>query len=185
MTGYSLPITINVAGIEYPIRYDFLAVLDILIAMNEPDFDDYAKGTVMLKILYPDWREIPGRHLEEALQKACDFIDCGQAGDKKHSPRLIDWEQDAAIIIPAVNSVAHTEVRSMPSLHWWTFFGYFLEIRESLLSSVISIRQKKAGHKKLESWEKEFYRENKVLIDFKKEDSEDVKMEKESIMKWL
>ncbi len=185
MTGYELPTTLDIAGTDYPIRYDFRAVLDILAAVDDPDLDDQAKGIVMLKILYPDWYKIPGEHLEEALEKACAFIDCGQTKDSRHSPRLIDWEQDAAIIIPAVNGVAHTEVRSLPSLHWWTFFGYFMEVRESLLSSVIHIRQKKANHKKLESYEKEFYRDNKALIDLKKKETDAVRKEKENMLRWL
>ena len=40
-----------------------------------------------------------------------------------------------------------------------------MSIRESLFSEVVSIRQKKAKHKKLEKYEQEFYRENKSLID--------------------
>lgn len=185
MTGYELPTALEVAGTLYAIRYGFQPVLDILQAMRDPDLDDYAKNLVMLKILYPDWKSIPSAHLEEALQKACAFIDCGQKGDGRPHPQLIDWEQDAPMIVSAVNSVAHSEVRALPNLHWWTFFSYFMEIRGGLLSSVLRIRQKKAYHKRLESWEKEFYRENKALVDLKKKDSDEVKREKENLMKWL
>ena len=98
---------------------------------------------------------------------------------------MIDWEQDAPIIVPAVNSVAHTEVRSVEYMHWWTFWGYFMEVGESLLSSVLNIRDKKAKHKKLEKYEQEFYRENKELIDFKRRETEEEKAARESIEKWL
>ena len=77
----------------------------------------------------------------------------------------MDWEQDAPHIIPAVNKVLGGEVRSMRELHWWTFLSAYMEIGQSLFSSVLSVRQKKAKHKKLEKDEEEFYRENKALID--------------------
>ena len=79
------------------------------------------------------------------------------------------WEQDAGMIVPAVNRVAGCEVRALPYLHWWTFLGYYMEIGDGLFAQVLNIRQKKSKGKKLEKWEKEFYRENKKIIDLKKE----------------
>lgn len=40
-----------------------------------------------------------------------------------------------------------------------------MEIGESLFSQILSVRMKKAKGKKLEDWEREFYKENKTLID--------------------
>lgn len=185
MICYELPTSLNIKGVEYAIRTDFRAILDILIACNDSDLDTQGKGIVMLKILFVDWDKLPLQHIEEACRKACDFIDCGQKDDGKLHPKMIDWEQDAAIIIPAVNNVAHTEVRAVPYLHWWTFLGYFMEIRESMLSSVIHIRQKKSKHKKLEKWEQEFYNENRDIVDFKSSDSKEIRKEKDNLLKWL
>ncbi len=185
MNGYELPTSLNVGGVDYSIRTDFRSVLDILIAMNDPDLDLNCKIIVLIKIMYPDYKEIPAEHILEAYEKACDFIDCGQKDDGKKHPRTVDWEQDAGIIIPAVNGVAHVEVRALSYLHWWTFFGYFMEIRESLFTSVLNIRQKKARGKRLEKWERDFYKENKDIIDFERKDSDEVKKEKDSIAKWL
>ena len=184
MTGYELPTSLNIGGVDFNIRTDFRAVLDILIACNDPELDEYAKSEVMIKILFVDWENIPADLLEEACVQACNFIDCGQKDEKKR-PKLIDWEQDAKIIIPAVNKVAHTEVRSVPYMHWWTFFSYFMEIGDSLFSSVISYRSNRAKKKKTEKWEKEFYKENKALIDFRNELSEEEKEKKDNLAKWL
>ena len=177
MNGYSLPTSVRVGDTDYPIRTDFRDVMDVLIAMNDPELDGWAKSTVLMKIMFPGWKDIPPGDLEECLKKACEFIDCGIKDDGKPHPKMIDWEQDAPIIVPAVNSVAHTEIRTVEYLHWWTFWGYFMEIRESLLSSVLSIRQKMADHKKLEPYEKEFYRENRALIDFRSGQAADDDME--------
>ena len=185
MNAYDLPTSLEIGGVGFPIRYGWRAVIDILSAFSDPALDDWGKQEVMLKILYPDWEQIPPEHIPEALQKACDFIDCGQKDDGKPRPRTYDWEQDALIIIPEINKVANTEVRLTPDLHWWTFFSYFMGIGDGTFASVVAIRQKKAKHKKLEKWEETFYRENRALVDLKTHDSEEVKAEKENIMKWL
>lgn len=185
MSAYELPRSLVIGGREYALRTDFWAVIDVLIACNDPELDDYDKMEVMVKILLPEWETLPDEDLQEALEKLRDFIDCGQCDDGKDHPQVINWEKDAGIIIPAVNSVAHTEVRALPELHWWTFFGYFMEIRKSLFSDVLSIRQKKAQHKKLEKWEQDFYKENRALIDLQTVDAEEIRAEKESILKWL
>lgn len=185
MTGYTLPTSVCVGGVEYPIRTDFRAVLDVLMAMNDPELDGRGKAVVLMEIMFPDWQSIPLEHLEECCKQVCEFIDCGNHDDGRHHPKMIDWEQDAPLIVPAVNSVAHMEVRSVEYMHWWTFWGYFMSVGESLLSSVLEIRQKKAKHKKLEKYEQEFYRENKHLIDFNRKESEEEKAARESIEKWL
>lgn len=185
MTGWELPQYLNISGKEYEIRSDYRAVLDVLMACNDPELNDEVKAWVMLTIMIPDLETIPPEHLGEAGEKVGQFIDCGQQESGKPHPRLIDWEQDASIIVSAVNSVAHTEIRALPYLHWWSFWAYFMEIRESLFSSVLSIRKKKASRKKLERYEEEYYRENRGLIDLRNPESEAEKAEKENIMKWL
>jgi hypothetical protein len=63
--------------------------------------------------------------------------------------------------------------------------GYFSEIGESLFSTVIGIRLKKKKGKKLEQWEKDFYKENRTIVDMKTQETEEIKKEKEAILKWL
>lgn len=182
---WSLPKALNIGGKGYPIRYQFGAVLDVLTAYGDPELEDDEKVEVLLTIMYPDFPEIPQEYVTEAFQKACEFIDCGQKDEGKPKPRLMDWNKDADIIIPAINKVAGMEVRANPELHWWTFWGFFMSIGESLFSSVLHIRRKKANRKKLEKWEEEFYRENKDLIDMRTPETEEIKAEKENILKWL
>ncbi|MEE1031601.1 MAG: Gp15 family bacteriophage protein [Ruminococcus sp.] len=185
MTGYELPTSLSIGGVDFSIRTDFRAILDILIACNDPELDDYEKTEVMLDILYEEAGSIPPELLEEACAKACEFIDCGNKEDSTKNIKLIDWEQDAGMIMPAVNSVAHMEIRALEYLHWWSFMGFFMGIGESLLSNVISIREKKAKHKKLEPYEKDFYKENKSIIDFKTHISDEEQKIKDSLNKWL
>ena len=175
MNAWELPTSLEVGGKEYPIRTDFRAVLDILIAIGdpelfEPDSSEEEKNaiilSVVLEILYVDMP--PAEHIEEAYKKACEFIDAGMETEDKTKPiKMMDWQQDAGVLIPAVNRVAGKEIRSMEYLHWWTFLGYYMEIGESLFSEILNIRDKKAHGKKLEKWEREFYSKNKGMIDFK------------------
>lgn len=187
MTAYELPTSLNISGVDFSIRTDFRAIIDILIAQNDPNLNEYGKVEVMLKILYENWQDIPPEHLEEACKKACEFIDCGQADDNpnKPKPRLMDWEQDASMIIPAVNKVARQEVRTVPYMHWWTFFGYFMESGECLFNTVVGIRSKKAKGEKLEKWEKKFYQENKNIIDIKTRLSEEEQAYKDKLNEML
>ena len=94
----------------------------------------------------------------------------------------MDWEHDAPVVIPAINKVAHKDVRSEEYMHWWTFFGLYMEVGESTFSTIVSIREKKRKGKKLEKWEKDFYRDNQKLVDFeKKQKVERSKEEREAL----
>lgn len=186
MTAYELPTSLNISGVDFSIRTDFRAIIDILIAWNDPELDEQAKSIVMLQILYEDWQNIPPECLSEACQKACEFIDCGQTDDpNKPKPRLMDWEQDGGMIIPAVNKVAHKEVRAVPYMHWWTFFGYFMESGECLFNTVVGIRSKKAKGERLDKWEKKFYHDNKNIIDIKTRLSEEEQAYKDALNEML
>ena len=187
MTAYELPTSLNISGVDFSIRTDFRAIIDILIAMNDPELDEQAKAVVMLQILFEDWQNIPPEHLSEACQKACEFIDCGQKDENPNKPksRLIDWEQDGGMIIPAVNKVIHSEVRAVPYMHWWTFFGYFMEVGESLFSTVLGIRSKKVHGERLDKWEKKFYCDNKDIIDIKTRLSDEEQAYKDALNEML
>lgn len=181
---YSLPTTINVNGTDYAIRSDFRCVIDIMQALSDPDLSDKEKAEVMLRILYEEFDSMPPADYQEALDKATMFIDMGMP-ESKQKARLMDWEQDAPIIIPAVNKVAREEVRAAKYLHWWTFLGYFMEIEEGTFSTVLGIRQKKAKHKKLESYEKEFVKSNPDMVELKSKLSQEQQKEVDNLLKWL
>lgn len=172
MNVWSFPTSLNIGGVEYEIRTDYRVVLDLLMALNDPELSDsdnkmssYMQSRVILEIMFPDCDNIPQDHIQEALDKVAEFIDMG-IGDDSKKPKTMDWEQDAPIIIPAINKVLNKEIRAEKYMHWWTFLGAYMEIGEGLFSNIIHIRQKKAKGKKLEKWEQDFYKENKSLIDF-------------------
>lgn len=185
MNAYDLPTSLIIGGVGFDIRYNWRSVLDALAACADPELSDQEKAECLLVIMFPNWEDIPPDLIGEACQKVSDFIDCGQKDDGKPHPKMIDWEQDARIIIPEINKVAGREVRLDPDIHWWTFLGWFMGIGEGLFANVLSIRQKKSKHKKLEKWEQEFYASNKEIIDMHAPETEEIRKEKDDLLKWL
>lgn len=162
-----LPTTLEVDGKEYKIRTDFRVALTIFQAFNDVGLSDQEKIIVMMECLY---EELPG-DLEEACKQASWFLDGGpftQNEKQQQVKKVMDWEQDEQLIFASVNKVAGCELREKEYLHWWTFLGLFNEIGEGLFSAVVNIRSKKNKGKKLDKGEKEFYQNNKALIDLRK-----------------
>lgn len=169
MNTWNLPTSVHVAGVDWDIRTDFRVVIDVLIAFDNPEYDEEEKWLYCLMSLIVDYDNLPEEAYFDACQELIEFIDMGITDDKKAPRKTMDWQQDANIIIPAINKVVGKEVRAEKYMHWWTFLSSYMEIDDkSLFSHVLSIRTKKAKGKKLEKWEQEFYRENKSLIDIKK-----------------
>lgn len=185
MSAWELPTSLNISGVDWQIRTDFRAILDALMYFNDPEYEEDEKWLICLNILYIDFDNMPSEYYGEAAERAIKFIDMDLPEEKTKKPRTMDWEQDAAIIIPAVNRVLGTEVRALEYMHWWTFLGAYMEIGESVFSNIIGIRSKKAKGKRLEKWEQEFYRENRHLVDIQTKYTEAEKEEKEAILKML
>lgn len=114
-----LPVSLPVASNEWRIRTDYRDILTIMEAYSDPELSDREKAWIMLNILYADWEKMPKELYREAAEKAVWFLDCGQEEDDKKPPRkLMDWEQDEAILFPAINKVAGREVRAVEYMHW-------------------------------------------------------------------
>ena len=114
---------------EWKIRTDYRDILVIMQAFNDPELTVEEAYIVMCKILYEDWPDMPSELYEESAKKALWFLDCGQEDEEDIMPvKVMDWEQDEAILFPASNKVAGREVRAVEYMHWWTFMGYFMEI---------------------------------------------------------
>lgn len=179
---FDLPHSVSFGGREWEISTDYRDVLTVLMAFEDPDLTDGEKAYVCLYNMYPDFEKIPEILMQDAYNAAIQFIDHGGGSD---GPRTMDWEQDANMIFPAVNSVAGCEVRALEYLHWWTFLGYFMEIKESTAATVFSLRQKKARGKKLEKWEQEYWNQNLKICKLKPKLTEEEKAEEERLKKIL
>lgn len=183
MTGWELPTRAVVGGKSYEIHADYRDVLEIFSYFENPDLPEYIRWQVALALFFEG--EIPKAHQQEAMEYLSLFLTCGKPDKGKWEAKLLDWEQDALMIVADVNKVAGQEIRALPFLHWWSFLAWFHAIGEGQLSTVVSIRDKLRRGKALEKWEKDFYRENKDKVDLKKRYSAQELLERERLKKLL
>lgn len=182
MNPWNLPMSAKIGGTEYPINADYRDILEIFRYLDDPDRPEYIRWQIAVALFYEG--EIPRENFQEAMEYLAEFLSCGER-DSKRAPKLLDWEQDAQVIVADVNKVAGTEIRAVPFLHWWTFLSYFNAIGEGQLSTLVSIRDKLRRGKKLEKWEQEYYRKNKDKVDLKKRYSAEELAEQERLNKLL
>lgn len=166
---YRLPTKVTVDGLEFNIRErgDFRMVLDCFKALQDVELSEDYRVLASLLIFYNELNSMDDLyvyepHLNELAKEMFKFINGGDENSPgaERDVTLIDWEQDSTLVCAAINNVAKQEIRSIEYLHWWTFLGYYMSIGESVLSTVVSIRDKIAHHKKLEQWEKDFKKNN-------------------------
>ena len=164
---WDLPIAVEIDGKKYAItnKCDYRMVLDVICALNDNELDDEQKIRTSLYVFYEDISECTD--IEKAIKEMYKIIAYGEEDDGKNEnkPRLMDWEHDFNMLVAPINRVLGYEIRSVDYLHWYTFLSGYMEIGECQFNTVVSIRSKRAKGKKLDDWEKEFYRENKKMVD--------------------
>ena len=180
---YTLPTTVELGGEEFAIRTDYRDILDILEMLSDPDLDNDDKAEAILEMFYPDYEKIPYSQYEAAIHQCIAFINCGEEECREERrAKIMDWQQDFALIASPVNHVLGVEIRSVEYLHWWTFIGAYQEIGDCTFAQVVNIRTKKSKKQKLDKAEQEFYKRNKHLVDFKRRYSE---QDEDIIKQWI
>ncbi len=162
---FSLPDSVTVSGTEYPVRTDFRVILEIFVMLDDPDLTDADKTEALFRMFYVE-RPLDA---EKALQAFTDFVDPrhGSQG-KKSSGRLIDWQQDFDLMVAAINHILGFECRAVEYLHWRIFLAAYLEIPpESVFARVLRIREKLRTGRKLEKYERAWYKKNLDLVTLK------------------
>lgn len=178
---WSLPDHLPVGEQALPIRADFRNILQVMAALEDNRFPEFYRWHRALGLFYA--APVPKALEYDAMAALADFIRYGSQDTP--GPKLLDWQQDAAIIIADVNKAAGQELRSLPFVHWWTFLGWFHAIGQGQLSTVVAIRQKLQGKQKLEPWEQDFYRQNKAMVDMKAPLTEEEQAEKDRLNQLL
>ncbi len=186
MSPWELPTTAVIGGREYSLNADFRDILDILHHLEDPDEPEFIRWQIALALFYEEHDKMPAKDQQEAMEYLALFLTGGQT-EEQHGPaqKLIDWDQDAQVIVADVNKVAGCEIRALPFLHWWSFLAFFQGIGEGQLSTRVSIRDKLRRGKPLEKWERDFYRQNKKQVDLKRRYSSEELAEQERLKKLL
>lgn len=183
MTCWELPKTAVIGQYEYRLNTDYRDILDIIERLNKRSRPEWTDLYVCMSLFYEEFEKMPASDYEEAIKTLFWFISCGQdTEDQSPAPKRMDWEQDSPLIISDINRVCGQDIRALPYLHWWTFISWFCGIGDGLLATVVSIRDKKRKGKKLEEWEREYYREHRNQIDFKTDYTSE---EEELLQVWL
>ena len=176
---WSLPISVEINGKEYAIRNncDYRVVLDVISALNDEDLEmEYRVECALFQFYGNDELDTVEKVLSSlndiqiAIVEMMKIINLGKeetTEEEQHKPRLMDWEHDFQQIAPPISRVLGYSVRDANHYtHWWDFVGAYMEIGgECTFANIISIRDKRIKGKKLETWEQEFYRENKKIVD--------------------
>lgn len=165
--NYLLPKTVDVGGKEWDIRWEYRPILDICVALSDPELTDQDRATVALSIFYPDISDMSQDDYEEAIEKCMWFIGGGEEQRKQKGPKLVDWEKDFSIIAAPVNHILGRDIRDERSTHWFTFLSAYYEIGDCTFSQVVKIRNMLATGKTLDKQDREWYRKNKDLVDIK------------------
>ena len=183
MTPWQLPRQAVFRGVVYQIHWDYRDILEIFSYFEDPDLPEELRWRIALALFYHE--EVPREDWQEAMGFLADFLRGGRQDAGKPAPKLLDWEQDAGVIIAEVNKVAGQEIRALPHVHWWTFLSWFHGIGEGQLSMLVAIREKLRKGKKLEPHERAYYRENKAAVDLKVRYSREELAQRQALEKLL
>lgn len=167
---WALPTAAAIGGRSWPIHSDYRDVLDIIAWLAGPQGGDLPaeeRWYIAMRLFYPDFPAMPRQHWQPASDFMAAFLAGGRPQPAHPGPKLLDWQQDAALIAAGVSQVAGRDVRTLPYLHWWSFLTCFDAIGEGTLSTVVAIRDKLRRGKRLESWELEFYRAHRAEVDLR------------------
>ena len=186
MDRWVLPRSAAIGGRQYKICADYREVLELFELFQDETLPKRLQVRAALELFYEEFETMPPAHHGEAVDWMFRFF-CGGEEELSTRPAVkrIDWSQDQPLIVADINKVAGCEIRAQPFLHWWTFFSFFQAIGEGRLSTVLSIREKKRRGQKLEKWEREFYRENRSLVDFRRRYTPEEEAERARLQKLL
>ncbi len=178
-SGWTLPYGTELGGKYYRFHSDFRDILEIFGYFSDPDLPPWLSWQIALTLFYGE--SIAPEYQKPAMEYLVWFVNGGHPEGEAPGPKLLDWEQDRSLIAADVNKAAGQDVRGLPYLHWWTFLSWFHAIGEGQLSTVVAIRSKLSRGKKLEDWEKDFYREHKKTVDIKRPCSRREREEKQRL----
>lgn len=190
---YSLPTKINIGGKAYNIskQGDYRMVIDCFKALNDCELSQSFRYIAALMIFYEDInsiedvKKLTSEEYANLINGMFDFFNAGQttAGIQSRH-KLIDWNADSQLICAAVNNAAKMEVRSVEYMHWWTFLGHYMSVGDSLLATVVGIRDKIAHGKKLEKYEEKFKKDNPHYFNWEMRTAEEIAEEKAFMEMW-
>ena len=167
LSRWQLPRQVSFGEKAYPFHGDFRDILEIIAYLDDPALPEFIRWQIALRLFYRE--PIPGEHQNQAMEYLARFLTGGVEETGRPGPKRLDWQQDADLIVADVNRVAGQEIRALPFVHWWTFLSWFHGIGDGQVATLVRLREALAKGRKLEDWEKEYYRLNRRRVELKKQ----------------
>lgn len=135
----TLPTTVEIDGIEYPINTGFKDCLRVILAYEDVDLTPQEKQIILLSNMYPE----PPHDLNKALERANWFLNGGNDNSEKDdSPRVISFSKDSNLIFAAFRQTHNIDL-SNANLHWWQFMALFMDLgSETTFCQLVSLRKR-------------------------------------------
>ncbi len=138
----SLPDSIRINGIDYPVDTDFRTGIEIITAFEDPDLSDIEKSLVLIGRLY---KETP-QDLQQAVTKGVKFLDGGEeptdSPSNHQGMRLYSFTKDARIIYAAFRQTHGIDLQK-ERMHWWQFLALFMDLgSDTTFSNLVNLRRK-------------------------------------------
>ena len=137
----TLPTSLEINDVEYPIRSDFRTALKTIMAFEDNELTGFEKQSILLGNIY----EItPLVFLQSALDKANWFLNGGQISeeDTEEHQRVYSFSKDANFIFAAFRQTHGINLQTA-DLHWWEFLALFMDLgSETTFSSLIGLRKR-------------------------------------------
>lgn len=173
-----LPITIDIAGVEYDINSDFRISMLFELMMADSELNDKQKIEQALKLYYP---KIPG-DINKAVEQLLWFYRCGKdiktskGSGKGKSIQIYNYNFDDDYIYSAFLDQYNIDLQDIDALHWWKFKAMFKSLKEdneivgimgyrSIDLNKIKDKEQKGYYKKM----KELYKIPSVICKDEKE----------------
>lgn len=168
MNVWALPRTVRVGERNYAVHADYRDILQIIDILSDEGELEPLRWEIAGCLFCDDFDTLDTEEKNAMLQELSRFVNCGRDEDPEapQRPKMIDWKQDQQLIVADINKAAGQEIRALPFLHWWTFIAWFNAIGDGTLANVVALREKLRKGQKLERWERDFYNENRKMIDF-------------------
>ena len=135
----SLPRTVGIDGVEYPVNTDFRACLRVMLAFEDAQLTPHEKQAILLQNIYS---EIPG-NIVGAIEAANIFLNGGEVQENEHpGPRLYSFSKDANFIFAAFRQTHGIDLQR-EDLHWWEFLALFMDLgQDTTFCNLVAMRKR-------------------------------------------
>lgn len=155
------PKTVQIAGAEVPICWDFRTSVrfELLMEENLPDEEKLSRAL----LLYYPGIHFPNEQVEEAVEKLIWFYSAGKeksgSGEGAgHKDTIYSYEYDDEYLYAAFLDQYGVDLNDTPQLHWWKFRAMFASLRsDSRIVEIMGYRSVEITPK-MSREQQQFYR---------------------------